>query len=69
MIKKLISKNKMTLIGIVLGAIGGYLYWKFVGCNGGNCMITSSPINSSIWGAAIGGLFFNIFEQKPKKKD
>jgi hypothetical protein len=31
------------LIGAVAGAFAGFLYWEFIGCNGGTCPITASP--------------------------
>ena len=61
-----IKKYLLTLIGIIAGAIGGYLYYHYVGCASGTCPITSKPLNSTIYGAMMGGLFFNIF-QKTKK--
>jgi hypothetical protein len=57
----------ITGIGIVLGAIGGYLYYHYVGCASGTCMITSKPLNSTLYGALMGGLLFNIFIKTPKK--
>ena len=63
----LIKKYKLTLIGIMAGAIAGYLYYHFVGCTSGTCMITSKPVNSTLYGALMGGLSFNIFQNKPKK--
>jgi phage shock protein E len=62
-----ILKHKITIIGIVAGAIGGYLYYHYVGCASGTCAITSKPINSTLYGAMMGGLFLNIF-QKDKTK-
>jgi hypothetical protein len=62
-----ILKHKLTIIGIVAGAIGGYLYYHYVGCASETCAITSKPINSTLYGAMMGGLFFNIF-QKDKTK-
>jgi len=56
-------KHRLTFIGVVIGAIGGYLYYAFVGCASGTCAITSSPIMSTIYGALMGGLFFNLFEK------
>jgi hypothetical protein len=64
---KFIQKYKITLIGVIIGAIGGYLYYHFVGCASGTCSITSKPLNSSLYGAIMGGLLFNIF-QKDKSK-
>ena len=56
-------------IGIALGALVGFLYWKYVGCTSGTCPITSSPVNSTLWGAVMGGLLLNLFktDSTPKK--
>jgi len=56
-------KNKLLIIGMVLGAIGGYAYYYFVGCESGSCKITSNPLNSSLYGALIGALLFNLFKK------
>ncbi|MCC6185629.1 MAG: hypothetical protein IT256_00600, partial [Chitinophagaceae bacterium] len=57
-----IIKHKLTIAGLVLGAIGGYAYYHFVGCASGTCAITSKPINSTLYGSMMGGLFLNIFK-------
>jgi phage shock protein E len=62
-----ILKHKLTIIGIVLGAIGGYLYYHYIGCMSGTCPITSRPLNSTLYGAMMGGLLLNTF--KKEKKD
>ena len=62
MIKAFIKKNWLTLVGIIIGAIGGYLYWKYVGCTTGTCPITASPFNSTLWGAGLGGLLLSMFK-------
>ena len=62
-----ILNHKLTLIGIVLGAIGGYLYYHYIGCMSGTCPITSQPLNSTLYGAMMGGLLLNTF--KKEKKD
>ena len=31
MIKAFLKKNRLTFIGLVIGAVGGFLYRKFVG--------------------------------------
>ncbi|MBP1672365.1 MAG: hypothetical protein H6Q25_180 [Bacteroidetes bacterium] len=66
-IKNLFHKNKLTLLGVLVGAIGGYLYYRFVGCESGACAITSSPINSTIYGMLLGGLLFNMFKKENKE--
>ncbi len=53
-------------IVILIGAVAGYSYWYFVGCNSGSCAITSSPVNSSIYGGLMGGLVLNSFSRKKK---
>lgn len=58
------NKYLLTIIGVTLGAVGGYLYYHFIGCSSGTCPITSRPLNSSLYGAFMGGLMFNIFEKK-----
>ena len=45
--KKWLLNNKLTVIGVIFGAIGGYLYYYFVGCASGTCGITSSSVNST----------------------
>jgi Family of unknown function (DUF6132) len=57
----------ITGIGIVVGAIAGYAYYFYIGCASGTCAITSNPLNSTIYGAAMGGLLFNMFIKSPKK--
>jgi hypothetical protein len=59
-----IAKNKLSIIGIILGATAGFLYWNFVGCTSGTCMITSKPINSTLYGGLMGYLLFNIFKKE-----
>lgn len=64
---KIITKNILLIAGIVTGAFAGYLYWKFVGCNSGTCMITSKPVNSTVYGAVMGGLLFSMFKKERQK--
>lgn len=58
----------MTFFGLLIGAIAGYAYYYFVGCNSGTCAITSSPINSTIYGVLMGGLLFNMIQTEFSKK-
>ena len=59
-----IRNNWLALIGIMAGAIGGYLYYYFIGCSSGTCPITSKPLNSTVYGALMGGVFFSIFKKE-----
>jgi phage shock protein E len=66
--KKWLLNNKLTIFGVFFGAIGGYLYYYFVGCaSGGTCAITSSPINSTLYFSMMGGLILSIFKSDSKK--
>ena len=65
--KKYVKLHLVTIVGVVVGSISGYLYWRFVGCSTGTCVITSNPINSTIYGALLGGTLFSMFETKKSK--
>lgn len=56
-----------TIIGTAVGAIGGFLYWMYIGCSTGSCPITSSPVISTIWGALIGALLISSFRSNKKE--
>ncbi len=69
--KKNIREKYLTIIFTLIGALGGFLYWKFVGCISGTCPIQSVWYWSTLWGAAIGylmGDFINELVQKRKRK-
>jgi hypothetical protein len=63
-----IKKNKLIIIGGLAGAIGGYLYYFYIGCASGTCAITSNPVNSTLYGAVMGGLFFSMFKKESKER-
>jgi hypothetical protein len=52
---------------IVVGSIFGYAYFYFVGCRTGSCPISSNPIVSTIYGAALGAIV--SFPTKKKEKN
>ena len=62
--KTLLLKNKLTLIGIIVGAVGGYWYYSAIGCESGTCPITSVWYNTTAYGMVLGGLFFSIFQKE-----
>ena len=55
------------MIGAFLGAIAGYFYWQQVGCSSGTCMITSKPVNSTVYGAMMGALLLSMFKKEGKQ--
>lgn len=64
---EILKEQVLAIIGIILGAIGGYFYWHYIGCVSGTCPITSSPIMSTIWGALLGGLLLSMFKKDKKE--
>ena len=66
--KKWLLDNKLYFIGAFSGGIVGYMYWKFIGCINGDCLITSNPFKSSIYFAVMGSLIFGMFKKQKKVK-
>lgn len=64
---QLIHKYRFQLIGIVIGAIGGFLYWKNVGCVTGNCAIASVWYHMVPYGALMGFLLGGVAEDWNEK--
>jgi hypothetical protein len=60
----MLKKYRVLLIGTAVGAVAGFLYWKYVGCVTGSCPITSQPVNSSVYGAVMGALVGDLFRKK-----
>jgi len=66
-----IKNNYLTIIGLGVGVIGGFLYWKFVGCASGTCPLTSSWKIMLVYGGIMGSLLGNMiqgFVKKPVSK-
>lgn len=56
------------IIGLSIGAALGFSYWYFIGCNTGGCAITSSPVNSTLYGGLMGVLLAGSFSSKNKSE-
>jgi hypothetical protein len=65
--KNWMRKNKLHIAGAIVGGVAGYLYYYFIGCASGTCLITSKPINSTLYFAMMGALVFGMFK-KPTAK-
>jgi len=63
---RLVSKYKLGVAGLLVGAITGWCYWRLVGCASGTCPITSKPLNSSVYGSVMGIIFFSLFKKEKK---
>lgn len=67
--KNWILLNKLYFIGAFLGGLGGFLYYKYVGCITGTCAITSNPFRSSIYFAFFGAILFGVFKKIKQTDD
>jgi hypothetical protein len=67
----LMMKPRMIYIACtVVGLAAGFLYWQQIGCVTGTCPITSSPLNSSLYGGLMGFVASGLFiKEKKKEKD
>jgi hypothetical protein len=66
-----IKNNYLTIIGLGVGVIGGFLYWNYVGCASGTCPLTSSWKIMLVYGGIMGSLLGNMiqgFVKKPVSK-
>lgn len=54
-----LKNQSIAVLGGLFGALLGYAYWYFVGCQDG-CTIQSVWWRMSLWGAVMGYLLVNI---------
>ncbi len=63
--QKLLSNNFYRIIlGALVGAGIGFLYWEFIGCNSGTCPLTSNPYKT----VAIFTFMGALYAKKDKKQ-
>ena len=58
--KEFIRKYRYIILFTITGAVGGFLYWRFIGCQSGTCPIKSRWYLSTLWGSAFGYLSGSI---------
>ncbi len=68
MIKKLIVNRKFEIIGGVVGILGGFLYWKYVGCVSGTCPIQANWYTMVPYGLLFGVVIGSMFKPKQPKE-
>ncbi len=51
---------RYKLLITIVGAIGGFLYWKYIGCASGTCPIKSVWYLMTLWGTAMGYLLGDL---------
>ncbi len=65
---KIIWKWAKRILPVIGGAIAGYSYYYYIGCNG-SCPISGNPYVSTVYGAFAGFLFVDwksIFNKNKK---
>jgi hypothetical protein len=62
--RKWIINNKIVLAGTIMGAVTGYLYYRMVGCSEGTCLISSKPVNCTLYFALVGTILFSLFKKE-----
>ncbi len=72
-VKGFILSRRTQFVFLLVGALGGFLYWRFIGCNSGTCLIKSVWYWSTLWGAAVGYLvgdfIVDIIKKVKNKKE
>jgi hypothetical protein len=63
-----IKKYLPEIIGALIGAAGGFFYWKYVGCVSGTCTIKSNWYLMIPWAAVLGFLAGSIAGDIIRKK-
>ncbi|KYP12970.1 hypothetical protein [Flavihumibacter sp. CACIAM 22H1] len=64
MIKSIVQKYGLVLLGVLVGGIAGFIYYSTIGCSSGTCAITSKPVNSTVYFAIMGGLLASLVRPK-----
>lgn len=62
-----LKKYGLPALGALLGAVAGYIYWYYWGCEDG-CTIRSVWWRMSLWGAVMGGLLLSMVQDWRSKK-
>jgi hypothetical protein len=52
------------IIGVAVGAVAGFAYYRYIGCSSGACPLTSNPYISTIYGAVMGAIFSGAFTRR-----
>jgi hypothetical protein len=55
-LQNLLNKKTYRIIfGLAIGALAGWLYWEFIGCNGGSCPLTNNLNKTVLLFSVMGG--------------
>ncbi len=66
--KNFVNRYLFEIIGGIVGLIGGFLYWYYVGCASGTCTIKGNWYVMSPYGMILGILLGGIVKSFKRKK-
>lgn len=66
--RKFSHRGIPMLLWTTAGGLGGYLYYRLVGCSTGVCPIASNPLLTTLYGGEIGWLVSVVFAPRVKRK-
>lgn len=61
--KDFIRRNTIVILLSITGAIAGFLYWKYVGCLSGTCVIKSVWYLSTLYGLGLGWVLGGLVQE------
>lgn len=61
---EILKKKNIKWALAIAGAIGGFVYWKYVGCLSGTCPMQQNWVLSTLWGAGMGYLIGDMFKSE-----
>lgn len=67
-LKNLWKKYRVNLLFIIIGAIGGYIYWKEIGCLSGTCPLKSLWYYDALLGALVSLLILDLIKAFLRKR-
>lgn len=44
------------MLGVLLGGLAGYGWYRLIGCSTGACPLTANPYISTLYGAVVGAM-------------
>lgn len=66
---RVLRRKVYEIAGALAGVVGGYLYWRYVGCASGTCPISANWYTMVPYGVLIGILLGSFFSNKRAKSD
>lgn len=67
--KDFLKKHLPEIAGAFAGAVGGFLYWKYVGCLSGTCAIKSNWYMMIPWATVLGFLAGSVVGDIIRKRN